>query len=157
MTSDTADTVRFPITFDPWSRLLLSALGLFPSRAYVQIQGEHVEVRMGWAFRSRFRRSDICSAAPLDIRPISRGVHWLGGVWLVNGAGRGILSIQLSPAQRAYAIGLPIRLREVLVSVSDAPRVAAALAGSPSGTDPSMPPNNELQRPKPAQATELRR
>ena len=138
MTSDTADTVRFPITFNPWYRLLSSALGLFPSRAYVQIQGEQVEVRMGWAFRARFRRSDISSAAPLDIRPLSRGVHWLRGCWLVNGAGRGILRIQLSPAQRAYTIGLPIRLRELLVSVSDAPRVATALAGSPSGTDASM-------------------
>jgi hypothetical protein len=93
-------------------------------------------VRMGWAFKSRFRRSDISSAAALDIRPISRGVHWLGDGWLVNGAGRGILRIQLSPAQRAYAIGLPVPLREVLVSVSDVPRVAAALAGSPSTADP---------------------
>lgn len=66
-------------------------------------------VRMGWAFRSQFRRSDISSAAALDIRPISR---------------------------RAHAIGLPVPLREVLVSVSDVPRVAAALAGSPSAPDP---------------------
>lgn len=140
MTSDTADTVRFPITFNPWYRLLSSAFGLFPSMSYVQIQGEQVEVRMGWAFRSRFRRSDIYSAAALDIRPLSRGVHWLGGSWLVNGAGRGILRIQLRSAQRAYAIGLPIRLREVLVSVSDPPRVATALAGLPSPADPSKPP-----------------
>jgi hypothetical protein len=35
-------------------------------------------------------RSDISSAAAVDIRPISRGVHWLGDGWLVNGAGRGI-------------------------------------------------------------------
>jgi hypothetical protein len=137
MTSDTADAVRFPITFDRWYRVLSSALGLLPSQSYVQIQGEQVEVRMGWAFRSQFRRSDISSVAALDIRPISRGVHWLGGGWLVNGAGRGILRIQLNPAQRAHAIGLPVPLREVLVSVSDAPRVAAALAGSPSA-DPRM-------------------
>ena len=124
-----ADTVRFPISFDRWYRWLSSAVGLLPSQAYVEVQGEQVEIRMGWAFRSRFSRSAISSLAALDIRPLSRGVHWLGGHWLVNGAGRGILSIQLSPPQRAYAMGLPIRLREVLVSVGDVPRVAAALAG----------------------------
>jgi hypothetical protein len=137
MTSNSADAIRFPITFDPWYRLLSSAMGLLPASSYVQIHGEQVEVRMGWAFRSRFRRSDISSAEVLDIRPISRGVHWLGSGWLVNGAGRGILRIRLTPAQRAYAIGLPIRLREVVVSVSDAPRVAAALAGSPPAAGPS--------------------
>jgi hypothetical protein len=111
---------------------------------------------MGWAFRSRFRRSDVSSAAQLDIRPLSRGVHWLGGSWLVNGAGRGILRIQLSPAQRAYAIGLPIRLREVLVSVSEVSVSAAALTGS-SAPETPRPPNDELQRMRPAQAMEPRR
>jgi hypothetical protein len=157
MTLVPADTIRFPITFDPWYRWLSSALGLLPSKSYVQIHGEQVEVRMGWAFRARFTRSDISSAEALDIRPLSRGVHWLGGIWLVNGAGRGILRIQLNPAQRAHTVGLPIRFREVLVSVSDAPRVAAALAGSPSAASRSMPPNNELQRTRPAQAMEPRR
>jgi hypothetical protein len=141
MTSDSADTVRFPITFDPWYRVLSSALGLLPSKSYVQIQGEQVEVRMGWAFSSRFRRSDISSTAASDIRPMSRGVHWLGDGWLINGAGRGILRIHLSPAQRGYVIGLPVPLREVLVSVSDVPRVAAALAGSPPAAGPSMASN----------------
>jgi len=127
MTSDAADVIRFPITFDRWYRWLSCAVGLFPANAYVQLQGEEVEIRMGWAFRARFRRSAISSATVMDIRPLSRGVHWLGGPWLVNGAGRGIVSVKLSPPQRGYRIGLPIRLPEVLVSVADAPRVAAAL------------------------------
>jgi hypothetical protein len=55
MTSNTADAVRFPITFDPWYRLLSSALGLLPSKAYVQIQGERVEVRMGWVIWEVYR------------------------------------------------------------------------------------------------------
>jgi hypothetical protein len=122
-------TVRYPITFDPWYRWLSSVLGLPPSSAYVEIDGEEVEVRMGWAFRSRFRRSDVSSAAPADIRPISRGVHGFGGKWLVNGAGRGILRIELRPQPRAYVMGIPLPLRELLVSVGDPATLATALSG----------------------------
>jgi hypothetical protein len=57
-------------------------------------------------------------------------VHGFRGRWLVNGSGRGILSIQLTPAQRAYVMGVPIRLRELLVSVTDLPGVDAALKNS---------------------------
>jgi hypothetical protein len=132
VTSGTGGSMRFPITFDPWYRLLSTVLGLPPSSAYVQVTGEEVEVRMGWAFRSRFRRSDVSSAGAADIRPLSRGVHGFGGRWLVNGAGRDILRIELRPPQRAYMMGLPVRLRELLVSVGDVSVLAAALTGSRS-------------------------
>lgn len=155
--SDIGETVRFPITFNPWYRLLSSVLGLPPSSAYVQVTGEQVEVRMGWAFRSRFRRSVVSSASALDIRPICRGVHGFGGSWLVNGAGRGILRIELSPAQRASVMGVPVRLRELLVSVSEVSVLAAALTGSSCAPETGMPPNDELQRTRPAQAMEPRR
>jgi hypothetical protein len=55
-------------------------------------------------------------------------VHGFNGRWLVNGSGRGIVGIRLDPVQRAYVIGAPVRLRELLVSVTDADAVAAALA-----------------------------
>src|SRR5262245_39260560 len=120
---------RIPISFDSWYRWLSSALGLTPSRSYVALAGDEVEVRMGWAFRSRFPRSAIVTTAVPDLRPLSRGVHGFGGRWLVNGSGRGILSLQLVPAQRAYVLGVPVRLRELLVSVSEPSRLAAAVGG----------------------------
>jgi hypothetical protein len=84
---------------------------------------------MGWAFRSRFPRSAVVSASPLRIRPLSRGVHGFRSRWLVNGSGRGILRIHLDPVQRAYLVGVRVPVRELLVSVTDAPAVAAAVAG----------------------------
>ena len=66
----TGATLRFPITFDPWYRVLSTVLGLPPSSAYVEITADQVEVRMGWAFRSRFPRSAIAAASPLDIQPL---------------------------------------------------------------------------------------
>ena len=121
---------RFPISFDRWYGVFSSLLGLPPSTAYVELDGAQVEVRMGWAFRSRFPRSAVASASTLDIRPLSRGVHGFGGRWLVNGSGRGILSIHLNPVQRAYLMGVPVRLRELLVSVTEWPALAAALRDS---------------------------
>jgi hypothetical protein len=118
---------RFTIGFDPWYRALSTLLRLPPSTAYVDVDGPDVTVRMGWAFRSSFPRSAIASISSLDVRPVSRGVHGFRGRWLVNGAGRGILSIRLSPVQRAYVVGVPVRLRELLVSVTDSAALAAAL------------------------------
>ena len=120
--------MRYPITFEPWYRRLSTVLGLPPSTAYVEIDGEDVDVRMGVAFRARFKRSDVASAAPVDLRPISRGVHGFFGKWLVNGAGRGILRIELRPEQRAHVMRIPVRLRQLLVSVGDPPALAKALS-----------------------------
>lgn len=124
------EPLRFQISFDSWYGVLSSLPGLRPSQSYVALGREEVEVRMGWAFRSRFRRSAIASAALSDMQPLSRGVHGFGGRWLVNGSGHGIVSIHLSPAQRAYVMGVPVRLRELLVSVSEPSTLAATLGSS---------------------------
>jgi hypothetical protein len=122
--------MRFPIAFESWYRVLSTALGLPPSSAYVEVGGEEVAVHMGWAFRSRFPKSAVRSAAVAEMRTISRGVHGFGGRWLVNGSGRNILSMELDPPQRGHVMGFPVRLRELLVSVEDAAAVTAALTGS---------------------------
>jgi len=127
-TSLDAGSMRFPISFDGWYRVLSSAVGLLPSRSYVSIDPEQVEVRMGWAFRSRFSRSAVESAAQLDTSPLSRGVHGFGGRWLVNGSGRGIVRLELNPRQRAYVLGIPVRLRSLLVSVAEPSVFASAVA-----------------------------
>jgi hypothetical protein len=124
------NVTRFPISFDRWYGVFSSLFGLPPSTAYVELDGAQVEVRMGWAWRSRFPRSAITSTSTLDIRPLSRGVHGFGGRWLVNGSGRQILSIHLSPVQRAYLMGVPVQLRELLVSVTESSALTAALTDS---------------------------
>jgi hypothetical protein len=122
------ETAHFPISFDGWYRVLSTALGLLPSSSYVSVGADEVEVRMGWAFRSRFPRSAVESAAELDIAPLSRGVHGFGGRWLVNGSGRGIVRLQLSPRQRAHVLGIPVGLTSLLVSVADPSALARATA-----------------------------
>lgn len=121
---------RFSIRFDPWYAMLSSILLLPPSNAYVEMNGEEVRVQMGWAFRSRFPRTAVASAAKADEKPLSRGVHGFAGRWLVNGSGRGILTINLAPAQRGYVMGFPVRLRRLMVSVAEPEALAATLIAS---------------------------
>ena len=122
--------VRFPIRFEPWYRTLSTVVGLPPSSAYIEIDDREIAVRMGWAFRARFPRSAVASTSTPDRRPLSRGVHGFAGRWLVNGSGRGIIGITLRSPQRARVSGVPIRLRELFVSVDDPGAVAVALARS---------------------------
>jgi hypothetical protein len=122
-----ADVARFPIRFDAVYRVVSTALLLLPADSYVELAGDEVRVRMAWGFRSRFSRAAIAAAALSDRRPISRGVHGFAGRWLVNGAGDGIVSLDLRPAQRAWVLGFPVRLRTLLVSVQDPAGLVAAL------------------------------
>jgi hypothetical protein len=122
-------STRFPISFDAPYALLSRALLIPPSDSYVEIAGIEVSVRMGWAFRAKFERSRVAGAAPLGKRiRLTRGVHGWGGRWLVNGAGDGILAIDLEPRQRAYVVGFPVNLRQLLVSIENPTGLAAALA-----------------------------
>jgi hypothetical protein len=118
---------RFPIRFEAWYRVLSSALLLPPSSAYVELSGDEVRVHMGWAFQSRLPKAAIASVAETPERPLSRGVHGLAGRWLVNGSGRGLLTIDLAPAQRGRVTGYPVSLRQLTVSVEEPAALMAAL------------------------------
>ncbi len=119
--------MRFAIRFDSWYGLMSTVLGLPPSGAYVQTDGDAIDVRMGWAFRARFPRAAIASAEATAIRPMSRGVHGFAGRWLVNGSSAGILCVRLRPTQKATLMGVRVSLDELLVSVDDPAAVAAAI------------------------------
>ena len=125
--SGASASLRFPIRFDRWYEALSRALFIPPSDSYVAIDFGRVTVRMAWGFYARFPRSAVTSASTYERRPVSRGVHGWRGRWLVNGSGDGILRMELSPEQRARALGISVALRELLVSVDDPAQLASAL------------------------------
>jgi hypothetical protein len=112
-------TQRFYISFDRSYGILSSLLLLRPADSYLEINEKEVYVKMGWAFRSRFPKSAVTLVEETNRHPLSRGVHGFAGRWLVNGSGQGIVSIILSPTQRGYVMGFPVRLRQLLVSMVD--------------------------------------
>lgn len=120
---------RFPMKFDAAYAVLSRALLISPSDSYVEIAGNDVSVQMGWAFRTKFDRSRVAATSPFEERILlTRGVHGWAGRWLVNGAGDDILAIDLEPRQRAYVVGLPVRLQRLLVSVEDPAALARGLS-----------------------------
>ena len=111
--------MRFPILFDPSYAALSRLLFLSPADSSVVVESDEVHVRMAWGFRAHFPRSCVRQAALLDRKPLSRGIHGFGGRWLVNGSGRNIVTIDVEPRQRGYVMGMPVRLRQLSVSVED--------------------------------------
>ena len=122
---------RFDIQFDNWYAVLSNALFLSPSSAYVELDGDDVLVRMGWAFQARFPRSSIAVVAKDHSSPLSRGVHGFAGRWLVNGSAQGLVRIDLRPGQHGHVLGFPVRLQRLVVSVTQPAALAAALKASP--------------------------
>lgn len=119
---------RFAIRFDGGFRWLFTLLLLPPSASYVEVGEDEVQVRMSWGFRARIPRWTVTSATPYGKTVFSWGVHGWGGRWLVNGSSRGIVSVKLEPSARAWVMGFPIRLKELLVSVEDPEGLTRALA-----------------------------
>lgn len=125
-----AGAVRIPISFDRAYIPLAVSLRTGPKDAFVTVDGDQVDVHMGWAFRARFTRSQVARTA-IDMKPVvSRGAHGRRGRWLVNGAGPPLVEITLNPPARARVALVPIRLRELVVSVEDADELIGALEGS---------------------------
>ena len=120
---------RFPIRFGRLYALLSRAALLPPSKSFVDVGLHEIHVRMAWAFDARFPRAAVKSIAPLDRRPLSRGVHGYGGRWLVNGSGDQILLLTLEPEQRAKVMGAPVTLRELWISLEDPEGFTRAVKG----------------------------
>ena len=118
--------MRIPIRYGaPW-RWLLPIL-LLPRRAsYLRIEGDVVKLRMGWAFRTKFRRHDVTDVA--NHRPVlSIGAHGWKGRWIVNGAHRPIAMIRLAQPVGGRVVGLRVVVREIWVSVDDRDALRTAL------------------------------
>jgi hypothetical protein len=119
--------MRIPIRFG-LSKPLLCVLGLTPRRSYLELAPDRVSVRMSWGFRADVPRRSIRSVHRARNASLSVGVHGWGGRWLVNGAAGPLVAIEIEPPARARASGVPVRLRELIVSVDDPEAIIAELS-----------------------------
>jgi hypothetical protein len=119
---------RTPILYSRGYGLILAIMG-FPQRAsYIEIDGDLVRVRLGWAFHASFNRNRIESAEHTPDVLMTAGAHGWRGRWLVNGASGPIVTIRLLTPASAFVLGFPTRLREVAVSVADPDALIATLS-----------------------------
>jgi hypothetical protein len=108
-------------------RGLLSAVGMGPGLSSVVLDGDVLHVRMGWAFRASIPVHQIVSVAPRRGPVGGIGVHGWRGSWLVNGTTTGLLTMAVDPPVRAWAVGIPIHLHVLTVSLDDPDALVAAL------------------------------
>ena len=115
-----------PIRCSPFWTPLSVVYGMPPKAAYLDIGPESVRVRMGVGFRVDFPRTCVRSPHRFPNR-ISIGVHGGRGGWLVNGAHGPLVAFGLDPPSRARVYGVPVKLRELTVSVDDPDALIAQL------------------------------
>ena len=125
---------RVPIRFGQLKSVFVLT-GITPGRSYLELRPETVRVRMGWAFAAEFPRGSVRSAHQTADSPWSIGVHGWGGRWIVNGAASPMVAVEIDPPARARALGFPVSLRELRVSVDEPDELVAALSWS-MGSDP---------------------
>jgi hypothetical protein len=119
--------VEFAIRFAAPMRVLMTLMGSAPGVSGIRVLPDGVEVRMGISFRATVPRAAIRVVERDRRRYISIGVHGWAGRWLVNGSLKGLVRIQIAPPARARVLGVPVRLRELIVSAEDPEGLIAAL------------------------------
>jgi hypothetical protein len=105
-------------------------VGMSPANSDLVVTDDVVTCRMGvggWGFRGTVPRGSVVDVTPGPKRVWSWGVHGWRGRWLVNGSSKGVVVLHIEPASRARVVGLPVKLRELWVSVDDPAALAAAL------------------------------
>ena len=125
---------RFPIRFTGANKAM-RFIGMAPSSSDVRLDGDHVHVRMGWAFALTFPRSAVRHVGPDEGLVTGWGVHGWRGSWLVNGSSGGLVRVELSPPARARLLVFSVKVRVLRVSVEDPTALIAALTGD-SGQAP---------------------
>jgi hypothetical protein len=136
-----AEPRRFPIRTNAFNRVLFRLLLILPSNSSVDVDGDTVRVRLGWAFSARIPSRLIARAGlgftgkglgywRTPLLRITAGAHGWGGRWLVNGSPDGIVTVEMAEPVRAFVTGFPIRLKQLSVSLDDPEGFLAAL-GAP--------------------------
>lgn len=119
--------MEFAFRYTSLAGVLVKALGLGPRFSSIHLDDDALHVRMGYGFRATVPRASITAVAPSTRHPLSRGVHGWGGRWLVNGSGKGLVTITIDPPTRARVTGIPVQLRELTVSVHAPAELVEAL------------------------------
>ena len=101
---------------NPLVRLLIL---LTFTRPRVELTADTLRVSMRWAFGVVIPRSDIAEVGPEPRRRFSIGAHGWRGRWLVNTTTADLVRVTVDPPARGRTLGLPVTVRELVLSVAD--------------------------------------
>jgi hypothetical protein len=83
---------------------------------------------VGWAFAAEVPRASIIDVTRATGPVWAWGAHGWRGRWLVNGSGRGLVRLTIDPRARGRSLGVPIKLRELTLSIDDPDGFVEALS-----------------------------
>jgi hypothetical protein len=80
--------MRYPISFNPMSAVVLGILGGGPSRSHVDVMPEKIVATMGWLGKLSINREDLVAAEKVEHVPwwMGLGVHGIPGTMALNGS-----------------------------------------------------------------------
>jgi hypothetical protein len=112
--------VRFAMRSSRWLQPIFALVLLLPRFTLVEVDDASIVVRFGWAFRATIPRPSVRTVERTGDVWWAVGVHTNGrGRWIVNGSPHGMVRIDLSPAAPARALGFPVHVRRLLLSLVD--------------------------------------
>jgi hypothetical protein len=124
---------HFDIDYSRGNRVLMGLVGVGPRFSGVVIDDEEISVRLGWGFHAHIPIAHIQRVGSSDRPFFAWGAHGWRGRWLVNGSSKGIVALEIDPPARGWAIGFPLRLRILYVSLADPDAFITALTASRTG------------------------
>jgi hypothetical protein len=119
-------TVETKLRYERWFLPLSVPLGLGPDRSEVRLAAGTLHVKMGWAFEAHIPLASITRAEATTERAFTAGVHYSGGRWLVNGSGKGLVTLTIEPPVQAKVPLRSVTLRKLVLSVTDPDALIAA-------------------------------
>ena len=118
--------VETKLRYERWFLPLSVPLGLGPERSEVRVEAGTLHVKMGWAFEAHIPLASITRAGATRERAFTAGVHYSGGRWLVNGSGKGLVTLTIEPPAQAKVPMRSVTLRSLVLSVTDPDALIAA-------------------------------
>jgi hypothetical protein len=98
-------------------------------RREVEVGDDAVSVRMGWMGSALIPRGSVRSARVTKTNLIDGiGVHGFRGRWVINGRMGRAVEVVIDPPSKVKVLGMPIKLRKLVVGVDDPDALAAELA-----------------------------
>lgn len=122
--------MRFNISYNPPSRIILTLLGAGPGHSGVTVSGDSIDARLGWVGGVRIPRSTVIAAERVNRIPwwLGWGLHTgFRGMWALNGSSTGAVLLTLEEGASGRVLGMPIRPRKVYLSLEDPDGFLAAV------------------------------
>lgn len=123
--------MRFNLTYNAASRIVLTLLGAGPGKGHVDVSGDTVHAKLGWSGSITMPRADIASVEEIDRIPWWFGVGMHGdfrGSWAINGASTGAVKITMRRPSSGRVLFVPVRATTVYVSLEEPERFVATLS-----------------------------